>query len=128
MSDTKSYKQGLVDGVALWGRVCGKQGNCEVCPIGSVRGANVTCQDFATQFPAKMVSILTEMDNSEITYFEEYTIRFPECNLPIETLANCACRKAVFEGDLSCTADSEEQCIACWNEIYTGDVTSEGDE
>lgn len=117
---SKSYNQGMVDGIELWGTVCGKQSNCEQCPIGSIRGTNVTCQDFAKQFPAKMLSILKEMNEGQITYFEEYCTRFPECNMEIESLSQCACRKAIFEGYIGCEGGD---CVACWNENYVGDVT-----
>lgn len=124
MSDSKSYKQGMIDGIELWGTVCGKQGNCDTCPIGSIRGTNVTCQDFARQFPAKMLSILSEMNEGELTYYEEYCTRFPECNLTVEELAACTCRKAVFEGYLMCeSAEDSSACESCWKEVYTSDVT-----
>lgn len=125
MAEQKSYQQGQIDGLKLWGEVCGRQGNCDMCPIGQIRGANVTCQDFARQFPAKMLSILTEMRDGMITFYEEYCTRFPECNLDVETLAECACRKAVFEGDLTCQESEHSNCVNCWKAKYTGDVTAE---
>lgn len=130
MSDTpKSHQQGMIDGIELWGRVCGKQGNCDGCPIGSIRGTNVTCQDFAKQFPAKMLSILKEMDKGELTYYEEYCTRFPECNLSVDVLSLAMCRKAVFEGFVDCPhADDEEACLKCWQEVYQGDVTEVSSE
>lgn len=129
----KSYNQGMIDGLELYGRVCGKTGNCLDCPIGNIRGANVTCQDFAKQFPAKMLSLLKEMDKGEITYYEEYCMRFPDNQMPIDIFASCMCRKAIFEGYLDCpVADSEdddalvtEKCLACWNEKYIGDKTED---
>jgi hypothetical protein len=131
-SESKSHQQGMIDGIEMWGRVCGSQGNCETCPIGSIRGANVTCQDFARQFPAKMLSILKEMDQGEINYYEEYCIRFPECTLPVEALAACTCRKAVFEGYLDCeeVPDGEDfsACVECWKQKYNGDVTEFGED
>lgn len=131
MGDSKSYNQGMIDGISLWGRTCGKEGNCDMCPIGSIRGANVTCQDFARQFPAKMLSILKEMDEGEISYYDEYCTRFPECNLPIDVLALCTCRKAVFEGYLGCDVgetildedERNETCVNCWAEKFVADVT-----
>lgn len=120
----KSYMQGKVDALQLWGRVCGGQGSCEDCPIGNIRGTNVTCQDFAKQFPQKMLSILTEMDNKEITYYQEYCMRFPDANMDIETLSACLCRKAVFEGYLACDrAEIPDACLECWKQKYVGDVT-----
>lgn len=124
MPDGKSYTQGMIDGIQLWGRTCGKQGDCSACPIGSIRGTNVTCQEFAKQFPAKMLSILKEMDEGELSFYEEYCTRFPECKLPIEELAMCTCRKAVFEGYLGCeVGEDSAACEACWKEKYVQDVT-----
>lgn len=127
----KTYQQGVIDGISLWGRVCGFQGNCDVCPIGSVRGTGVTCQDFAKQFPAKMASILKEMDEGQLTYYQEFCTRFPNCELPIETLALTTCRKNVFEGVIDCpmldAEDDGEACIKCWKEAYVADVTEESD-
>jgi hypothetical protein len=121
----------MIDGISLWGRTCGKESNCDMCPIGSIRGTNVTCQDFAKQFPAKMLSILKEMDEEGLTYYDEYCTRFPECTLPVDVLALCTCRKAVFEGYLNCNVgeeivndeEREEACIRCWQEKYVADVT-----
>lgn len=121
----KDYGQGLVDGIQLWGTVCGRQGACEECPIGSLRGAGVSCQDFARQFPAKMLSILKEMNEGEITFYEEYCTRFQSCNLPVEVLAKAACRKAIFEGYLDCEGGD---CEACWKERYIADITMERTE
>lgn len=129
MPDKKTYQQGVIDGIALWGRTCGKESNCEGCPIGSIRGAGVTCQDFARQFPAKMASILKEMDEGQITYFEEYCLRFPSCQLDVEQLALVACRKACFEGNVSCKRMEEEgACEACWKEVYVADVSGDDEE
>lgn len=115
----------MIDGLQLWGTVCGQQSNCQNCPIGSIRGTNVTCQDFAAEFPAKMLSILTEMKDEGISFFNEYSTRFPECNLDVETLSQVACRKAVFEGYTACPGGD---CVACWKEKYTGDVTEVADD
>lgn len=124
----KTYQQGVIDGIALWGRACGTQGNCGVCPIGSIRGTGVTCQEFAKQFPAKMVSILKEMDEGQLTYYEEYCIRFPSCQLPVETLALTVCRKTAFEGKVDCERmDEEGACVACWQEAYVSDITETGE-
>lgn len=121
---SKSYQQGMIDGLHLWGETCGRQGVCENCPIGSIRGTNVTCQDFARQFPAKMLSILKEMNEGQITFYEEFCLRFPNTNLSVEDLATVSCRKLMFEGYVDCpyTEDSDK-CLACWNEQYNGDVT-----
>lgn len=129
MSSSKSHQQGMIDGIELWGKTCGRQGTCENCPIGSIRGTNVSCQDFASKFPAKMLSILKEMNEGELSFYEEYCIRFPNCNLDLETLAACTCRKAVFEGYLDCEKASDTAaCEACWREKYVADVTEFAEE
>lgn len=122
---SNSYNQGEVDAIKLWGEVCGSQANCEQCPIGSIRGTNVTCQDFARQFPAKMLSLLKEMNNEDLTYFKEYCMRFPECNMSVEDLSMCACRKVIFEGYTDCSGGD---CVNCWKEKYTGDITETGEQ
>lgn len=128
MAGEKTYQQGVIDGIALWGRTCGSQGNCDVCPIGSIRGTGVTCQDFAKQFPAKMASILKEMDEGQLTYYEEFCMRFPSCQLTVDTLALTTCRKTAFEGKVDCDKmDVEGACRACWMEQYVADV-SEGED
>lgn len=129
----KSYNQGMIDGIELWGKTCGKTGNCSDCPIGNIRGTNVTCQDFAKQFPAKMLSLLKEMNDGEITYYEEYCMRFPDNQMPLDYLVTSMCRKAIFEGYLDCSVinsdDSvdvvHDKCLTCWNEKYVGDKTEE---
>ena len=125
----KTYQQGVIDGIALWGRTCGAQGNCEMCPIGSIRGTGVTCQDFARQFPSKMASILKEMDEDEISFYSEFCMRFPSCQLSVEQLALTACRKTVFEGKLDCEKIGDEAaCRACWLETYITDVTEDEED
>ena len=115
-----SYLQGMTDGLALWGDVCGRQSNCESCPMQVVRNANLTCQQFAAKYPNKMLSILMELYKKDYTYFDEYCTRFPECNLDVEDLQKIMCRKAVFEGYCGCNGGD---CTKCWLEPYTGDVT-----
>lgn len=117
-----SYMQGLEDGLALWGTICGKQANCEECPLSVIRGANVTCQQFAAAYPQKMASILMELSKQKYTYFDEYCTRFPENDLSVDVLKEIMCRKAVFEGYCSCE-NSGEACKKCWLEPYVGDVT-----
>lgn len=119
-----SYNQGQIDALQKWGSACGKQPNCEACMINSVKGDGLTCQEFAAQFPAKFLSLLTEMSNSEYTFFDEYVTRFPNCNLDVDTLAEVACRKAVFEGYTGCDGGD---CVSCWKQSYVGDVTESVD-
>ena len=116
-----SYLQGMADGLSLWGDVCGRQANCESCPMNVVRrGANLTCQQLAARYPQKMLSILLEFYKKPYTYFDEYCTRFPECNLDVDDLQKVLCRKAVFEGYCACEGGD---CTKCWLEEYTGDVT-----
>lgn len=125
----KTYTQGQIDALSTWGRACGKQGNCNDCPVGTIRGANVTCQDFARQFPAKFLSMLTEMDQETISYYNEFCTRFPYAAMDLDVLSACMCRKAVFEGYLKCDkADVEGECEKCWSEPYTADVTMSVEE
>lgn len=120
MSSSNSYQQGRIDGIKLWGEACAKEGSCERCPIGIIRGTGITCQEFARKYPAKMISLLQEMNNNRISFYEEFCIRFPNSNITVEELADCACRKVVFEGYLSCKGGD---CVECWQEDFTGDIT-----
>lgn len=121
----KSYEQGKQDALELYGKVCGKQSSCSDCMIGQLRGESLTCQEFMAQFPGKMISLLTEMDSEKYTYFDEYVTRFPNCNLPLEALADIVCRKAVFEGFVACEGGD---CKACWSEAYLSDITEENED
>lgn len=117
---SESYEKGVQDGIRLWGDACSRMENCESCPVGVCKGSGISCQDFAKQFPAKMVSLLKEVKNKSITYAEEYRIRFPECGMSAEELyQNGMCRRAIFEGYVAC---EESDCIKCWNAPYVGDV------
>ena len=118
----KSYEQGKQDGLELYGRVCSTQSSCSECMIGQLRGESISCQEFMKQFPGKMVSLLTEMDSAEYTYFDEYVTRFPNCNLSLTDLADIVCRKAIFEGFVSCNGGD---CKDCWSMKYTGDITED---
>lgn len=125
MSDNtkKTYEQGIIDGVKLWGDVCKSKENCDRCPIQDIAGANVTCAQFASKFPEKTVSLMQEMHNEDYTYFNEYVTRFPNCTLTVDELAQCACRKALFEGYVECDAEDSDACVKCWKETYSGDIT-----
>lgn len=121
---SNSVMQGQIDAIKLWGDVCGQQANCQDCPIGTIRGTGVTCQEFASKFPSKMLSLLKEMNGEDVSYFKEFCIRFPECNMPVEDLAQCICRKVAFEGYSGCDGGD---CTSCWLESYKGDVTEFGE-
>ena len=128
MTDNSNSKiQHMKEALALWGRVCGRQGACDVCPIGAIRGTNVTCQDFAQQFPEKFLSLLQEIDadKDNYTYYNEYCVRFPECNQSVETVSQIACRMAIFEGSLNCPYGDNADCVSCWSKPYKGDISGE---
>lgn len=126
-NENNSKIQNMKDALALWGRVCGRQGACDICPIGAIRGTNVTCQEFAQQFPEKFLSLLQEMDSDpdKYTYYNEYCVRFPECNQPVETVAQMVCRLAVFEGSLNCPYGENGSCVECWLKPYKGDISGD---
>ena len=120
----KTYNEGAQDTISMWGRVCGSVGSCDECPIGALRGDEITCQEFAAKFPQKMLSILKELDRNDVTYYQEFCMRFPHQSLPLAVVASCVCRKLVFEGYLQCEdAEVDGACEECWKETYTGDST-----
>lgn len=125
---SSSYQKGMVDAIQLWGNACGHQANCVECPVGAMKNLNVTCQDFARQFPEKMLSILKEMDQGQLSYYEEYCTRFPESSLSLKEVSLVTCRKAIFEGYLDCEENNEDACVACWMEAYVGDTTESKDD
>lgn len=123
------YDRGQVDALELWGRVCSGKERCEKCAIGVAKSAGMTCQEFASKFPEKFLSLLSEMDKGYTTYLEEYTRRFPDAHNSLDTLIGMGmCRKAIFEGYLLCEVDnsldgSKSVCEACWNERYMADIS-----
>ena len=120
-------ESGEIAAVQLWGRVCGRQGGCDVCPISVIRGANVTCPEFAEKFPEKFLSVLKEIDADEgtYTYYSEFCLRFPQCRHSVENLAKLACRRAIFQGEVECPyAGNMEKCVDCWKKPYEGDIDS----
>lgn len=121
MAETeKTYNQGLVDGVNLFVKACSGKGNCDGCPIGSLAGAGVNCMEFIKQFPAKSVGILREMVGEQNTYYNEFVSRMPNCGAGEKVVSTGLCRKAIFEGDFSCTEEDMDVCEKCWNERYEG--------
>lgn len=124
----KSYNRGMIDGIKLWGDVCQVMENCDRCPIALIAGANVTCAQFASKFPEKTCSLMKEMREKDHTYFDEYVTRFPNCNMNVEDLSFCACRKAIFEGFTGCDNEDQDECIRCWKQTYGGDVTVDPSE
>lgn len=117
---SKTYAQGKADALELYGRVCSRQSSCLDCEIGILRGENMSCQEFMKKFPNKMLSLLTEMDNKEYTYYDEYITRFPACGLVVDDLSAIVCRRCVFEGYVEC---ENTDCKECWLKPYTGDIT-----
>lgn len=121
-----AYYAGFVDAFKRWGSACSKQANCEECPIGIVKAGGITCSEFAKQFPEKFASLITEMDtDAPISFFEEFCMRFPNCNINVDGVSQLACRKAIYEGYLECDKP-REMCIDCWLEPFYGDVTEQG--
>lgn len=117
MNDT--YSKGLIDGIRLWGEACGRQASCDTCQLGLLRGCDMTCQEFASKFPEKMLSLLKEMNSGVISYYDEYALRFPSSQLTVEELAICTCRRAIFEGYLDCdSGDDTGACVECWLKPY----------
>ena len=114
---SKTYEQGLQDGLEMYGRVCTKIGNCNECPIGAVRGsADVSCQEVLAKFPAKAVSLLSEEDGKDYTYINEFHTRLPQSNLSDEDIIASLCCFDLFGLE---TPDScHQDCEACWNKRY----------
>lgn len=121
----ETYEKGKQDGLRLYGRVCSHQSRCDGCMIGQLIGETLTCQEFMSSYPQKMLSLLTEMDKKEYTYYDEFVTRFPSCNLSLPDLAETTCRKLVFEGVVDC---ENGDCEKCWKEIYVSDVSTVFDE
>lgn len=119
MADT--YTNGLIEGVRLLGGVCSRYGDCDLCPVGKVRGTGMTCHQFAMSQPEKMLSLLQEADRN-LTYCDEYNIRFPNADADIDYLAEILCRRCVFEGETTCKVTNNEICRKCWGCVYVGDV------
>lgn len=122
MSDERSYEQGVTDGIQLWGDACGKQSSCTDCPLIAIKGANMSCQEFARQFPAKMKNLLREIKDKSDTYYGQFCSRFENNTMTVEELAEVSCRKVVFEGYMGCDKEGQA-CVDCWLEHYEGDVT-----
>lgn len=121
MSDEgRTYEKGMVDAVKIWAETCGGM-SCEECSIGIVRGADVTCQEFAKKFPEKFITLLREQHEGGNTFAQEFALRFPESGLTAEELVSVGmCRKLIFNGDATCEEPSTK-CEACWKSIYGAD-------
>ena len=116
----ESYRQGQIDGIQLVGQVCTGH-DCSDCAVGQMVGDSMTCFEFMSQYPNKMLSLMSEEASKDYTFYNEYRVRFPYSNLTVDELAACTCRKALFGGTLECDLD-ESKCVECWNATYTGDV------
>lgn len=104
----------VYEGLALFGKVCRTRSDCGVCKIFQEKGA-LTCQEFIEKFPDKAYSLLKEMDSETYTYYDELMSRFPENSLNVEIVSESFCRKAIFDGDSTCT---DTNCLECWKEKY----------
>ena len=111
----ETYEQGVVDGLRLYGDACARQGDCASCPIGALADAGVSCRDLLRQSPEKVAGLLNEMVGHELTFYEEYCLRFPETGMSVEELGEFVCRRVVFEGVASCQGGD---CKACWSKPY----------
>lgn len=122
IKDKENLMPGMIKAAEMYGTVCSSR-NCEDCAVGIVKGSGLTCAEFAKQFPKKFVSLLWDESQDGLTYAEEYQTRFPESDVNLEMLiAMGMCRKAIFEGDISCEIASEENCKQCWTTRYITDT------
>ena len=118
MSNNKTYEDGLVDGIQKYGAFCSSFGDCSSCSVGKQLGS-LSCAEFAKKFPQRFLAEA----NSGIGYsfYNEYCRRFPNSRMSVETLADSACRKVLFEGFTGCQGGD---CVACWNEKFTTERTA----
>lgn len=118
MEDAKkgTYTKGYVNALKEFGEVCSSN-SCESCAIASLRGSELSCQEFMKKFPEKFASMLEFMQDKEQTFLNEFRTRFPDCELEDKDIPDTLCRKMVFEGYVDCEGGD---CVACWEEPYTG--------
>ena len=83
VKDKKYNNQGMVDFAKAWGSVCSSR-NCEECSVDIIKGADISCPEFARQFPKKFVSLILDEYEGGITYAHEYVLRFPNCKMTAE--------------------------------------------
>lgn len=126
MSNEKNNNEAMAEALKLWGTVCGSKGSCDTCAVVAFLDAGMTCMDFAKAYPKKFLSILKEHEGDH-NYYNEFCIRFPKCDLTEAECATLFCRKAMFQGYLDCEK-SDDDCLACWQEKYAGDVTETAPE
>lgn len=123
MEKKYTYTQGMIDMAKIFGTVCDTCVSCDKCNVGIVKGADLSCMEFARQFPKKFVSLLVDQYQEGLSYFDEYILRFPQSTMDVDTLVELGiCRKAIFEGYLECELLSSE-CKRCWLETYEQDVS-----
>lgn len=116
---TKTYADGFKDGISAYSEVCAKFPECDGCPIAKEIPINSTCEEFIRNNKDRVASLVAQALEMEHSYFAEYKMRFPHCTLTVEQIADGACRKALFNGDLSCSGGD---CVACWKEGYYSDL------
>lgn len=131
MADTKTYSEGLRDGLALYGRVCATEGSCDTCAIGIIKGNDITCAEFLKQFPNKALSILRDKDEKGYSYLDEFYTRHPECSLDkseVETSFCCADMFGLQENDCPMVTGSDGKqtpdCAKCWGMKF-GEINKE---
>ena len=116
----KTYDEGFVDGVSAYINVCSKHPDCAGCPLADEFAGDTTCETFIQRNPKRAASLLKQDLHKVHTYFAEYRLRFPHSDITLENMAESACRKAIFNGDMTCSGGD---CAACWNEEYFSDAT-----
>lgn len=115
---SKTYEEGFSDGVAGYINLCSKHPDCIDCPMLNEFDGDTTCEEFILRNKTRAASVVMQ-SSGEHTYFAEYRLRFPHSNIQLEDMAESACRKAIFNGDTTCSGGD---CMACWSEPYTSDI------
>ena len=68
MKVENNYTQGAIDAIKTWGAACGSQINCAECPVGELRGEEMSCQEFASLRPQKFLSLIRDLSEGGISY------------------------------------------------------------
>ena len=118
----ETYMQGMLDGLTYVSQFCANH-LCEQCPINILSG-DMECSQWMAQNPKRALSIVTD-EGIGHTYFEEFSIRNPECEYSVEEIAKYNCAGMIFDNTKQCpmevddeTGPTTEQCIECWKRKY----------
>lgn len=117
-TNSKTYEEGFADGVSSYIEFCTKHPDCMGCSMLNEFDGDTTCEEFILKNKVRAASIILQSSGTH-SYFAEYRLRFPHSNIRLEDMAESACRKAIFNGDMSCTGGD---CLSCWNEQYSSDI------